>query len=104
MTNRIEKINELLKQELSKLFVLDFPGEIITINFIYTLTDLSLTKVFVSVSSGHQSVYDHLAGNSSEYRKKLASKLFIRKMPKLEIIKDEMQDAVEHIEQLLEKK
>jgi len=104
MSMRLEKINELLKQELSQLFVLDFPNEIITINFIHTLSNLSLTKVFISVMSEHQSVYDGLKNNSPEYRKTLAAKLYLRKMPLIEIHKDEMKESIEHIEEILEDK
>ena len=103
MTQRIDKVNELIKQELSIAFVLDFPGEIITINFLHTTPDLSLTKVYLSVTSGHQSVYDRLRKSSGEYRKLLADKLVLRKMPKIEIFKDEMQSEIEHIEELIQK-
>ena len=102
MSERLNKINELIKQELSMAFVFDFPGEFITINFIHTTADLSLTKIYVSVTSGHQSIYDGLKKKTSEYRKLLADKLVIRKIPKIEIIKDEMQSEIEHIEQIIE--
>jgi len=103
MSERIQKINELIKQELSMAFVFDFPGEIVTINFIHTAPDLSNSKIYISVTSGHQSIYDALKKKTGEYRKMLADKLFIRKIPKLEIIKDEMQSEIEHIEELIEK-
>jgi len=102
MASRLDKINELIKQELSLAFVFDFPGEIITINFIHTTPDLSLTRIFVSITSGHQSVYDKLRKNASDYRKLLAEKLVIRRVPKIEIIKDEMQSEIEHIERIIE--
>lgn len=103
MSQRIDKINELIKQELAMAFVFDFPGEIITINFLHTAPDLSNAKVYVSVTSGHQSVYDRLKKSSGDYRKLLADKLYIRKVPKIEIIKDEMKSEIEHIEELIEK-
>ncbi|MEI8060921.1 MAG: ribosome-binding factor A [Candidatus Berkelbacteria bacterium] len=103
MSQRIEKVNELIKQELSMAFVFDFPGEFITINFIHTAPDLSNTKIFVSVTSGHQSVYDALKKKTGEYRKLLADRLFIHKIPKIEIAKDQMQSEIEHIEELIEK-
>ncbi|MCX6810879.1 MAG: ribosome-binding factor A [Candidatus Berkelbacteria bacterium] len=103
MSQRLEKVNELIKQELSIAFVFDFPGEIITINFIHTAPDLSNSKIYVSVTSGHQSIYDGIKKKTGEYRKMLADKLFIRKIPKLEIVKDEMQSEIEHIEELIEK-
>lgn len=102
MSERLNKINELIKQELSMAFVFDFPGEIITINFLYTTADLSLSKIYVSVTSGRQSIYDGLRKKSAEYRKLLADKLVMRKIPKIEIIKDEMQSEIEHIEQIIE--
>ncbi len=103
MSKRIDKINELIKQELSKAFVFDFPGEIITVNFIHTNSDLSLSKIYLSVTSEHQSVYNNLQKKSGEYRKFLASELTLRKMPKIKIIKDEMKSQIEHIENIIEK-
>lgn len=104
MNQRIEKINELIKQELSLLFLMDFPGEIITINFLHTADDMSLTKVYVSVASEHQSVCGSFKKKEAEYRKALADKLVLRRVPKIEIIKDEMQGSVDRIERILEEK
>lgn len=104
MSQRIEKINELIKQELSLLFLVDFPGEIITINFLHTAADMSLTKVYVSVASEHQSVYGNIKKKEGEYRKALADKLVLRRVPKIEIIKDEMQGSIDRIESILKEK
>jgi ribosome-binding factor A len=101
MNQRIEKINELIKQELSLLFLVDFPGEIITINFLHTTADMLLTKVYVSVASEHQSVYASFKKKEGEYRKALADKLVLRRVPKIEIIKDEMQGSIDRIEEIL---
>ena len=82
----------------------DFPNEIISINFVYTNKDLSESKIYVNVYSGHQSVYDELKYLSGKFRKELAGKLFIRKIPKLQFIKDEKQGSIDRIEEILEKK
>jgi len=103
MTYRIEKINELISQQLSMIFLADFPGEIITINFIHTNPDLSESKIYLSVSSNHKSIYDELSAQAGEYRKILAEKLYLRKMPRLQFIRDEMQESVEKIEKILDK-
>ena len=81
----------------------DFPGEIITINFVHTTPDLALAKVYLLVSSDSPLVYQTLKNNANHYRHELADKLFLRKMPKIEIIQDEMQDQVDRIEQILDK-
>lgn len=100
----MEKINELLRQQLSLLLFQDFPDEIVSINFVYTDKDLSESKIYITVDSGHQSVYNELKFQSSKYRKELSDKLFIRRIPKLLFIKDEKQSDVDRIEEILEKK
>ena len=104
MSHRIEKINELIKQELSKLFLLDFPGEIITINFILTNSDLSESKIYLEISSGNKEIFSELCTRTPEYRKFLAEKLYIRKMPRLIFIHNKISDSTDRIEQLLENK
>jgi len=101
---RIEKINKLIKQQLLELFFIDFPNEFITINFVFTKSDLSESKIFVSASSGHQTIYNKLNLLAGKYRKILAEKFYIRKMPRLIFEKDEMQGTVERIERILDKK
>ena len=85
------------------LFVLDFPGEFITINFIHTKGDLSESKFFVVVSSNHQSVYEKLEIKAAQYRQELSSKLYLRRMPKLIFVRDEMGDDIDRVERLLNK-
>ena len=104
MNYRIEKINKLIGQELSMLFLADFPGEIITINFIHTSSDLSELKIYLDISSNHKRIFDDISSKAGEYRRILAKKLYIRKMPRLIFIHDQMQGAVERIEKILEKK
>lgn len=101
MNQRIDKINELIKQQLSELIFTDFPDEIVSINFIYTTNDLSDSKIFVSVASGHESVYSALRTQSGKYRKILANKLYLRKMPRLLFEKDEAVETIDRIQRIL---
>jgi len=102
MSHRLEKINELILQQLTMLIRDDFPGEIITINFVFTNTDLSESKIYLDIASGNDRVFTELVANSNEYRRALAEKLFLRKMPKLTFIRDKMQDSVDRIEKILQ--
>ena len=104
MSLRISRINELISQQLSLLFHQDFPSEIISINFISTTPDLTESKIFISIASGHQSIYNQIISSSSKYWKELSNKIEIRKLPKLLIIKDEMQNDIARVEELLERK
>lgn len=104
MSHRIEKVNELIKQQLLLLVHDDFPDEIISINFINTTKDLSETTIYVSVLSDHNSVYEELHNSEGRYWKILSKKLCIRKLPKINIIRDTMRDKIFKIEEILEKK
>jgi len=104
VSHRIEKINELISQQLSMLFSADFPGEIITINFIHTNSDLSESKIYLDVTSNRKTIFAELFANAGIYRKILAQKLYIKRMPRLIFIQDQMQRAIERVEKLLEKK
>ncbi|MCX6812705.1 MAG: ribosome-binding factor A [Candidatus Berkelbacteria bacterium] len=101
MNFRIERLNELLKQKLLTKFLFDFHDEIISINFIHTEKDLSSAKIYISVASNKQSIYDAVIKSAGKYGREIASEQYIRKFPKLIFIRDEMQDAVERVEQIL---
>lgn len=101
MAHRIPKINELIKQKLAGLFAIDFPDQIIVINFIHTSSDLSLSKIFLSVSSGPKTIYKEISNNAGKYRHILAKELYIRKVPRLVFIKDEMQGTIDRIDKIL---
>jgi len=83
------------------LMSLDFPGEFITINFIHTKSDLSESKIYIKVSSNHQSVYEKIFSHAAKYRQELSSKLFLRHTPKLRFMRDEMGDDIDRVERLL---
>lgn len=101
MPHRIEKINELIKQKLAELLLIDFPSQIIDINFVYTKPDLSESTIFISVSSGQQSIYKEINRSAGKYRKNLANNLYIRKMPKLVFKKDSSQGSINRIDEIL---
>jgi len=104
MSYRIERVNELIKEQLTELVHADFPDEIISINFINTSADLSQAKIFFSVASERESVYKAVISNSWRYWKVMSKKIKIRRLPKLILLKDDMKADIERIEELMEKK
>jgi len=104
MSYRIERVNELIKEQLMELIHADFPDEIISINFISTVSDLSESKIFFSIASEHSSTYREVISSSWRYWKVMSKKIKIRRLPKLLLIKDDMKADIEKIEALIEKK
>jgi len=104
MSYRIERVNELIKEQLTELVHADFPDEIVTINFINTAADLSQAKIFFSVTSERVSIYKEVISNSWKYWRVMSKKIKIRRLPKIILIKDEMKSDIERIEELIEKK
>lgn len=104
MSYRIERVNELIKEQLTELVHADFPDEIISINFINTSADLSQAKIFFSVVSERKSVYKAAISNSWKYWKAMSKKIKIKRLPKLILLKDDMKADIEKIEELIEKK
>jgi len=90
--NRIEKINEFLKKELSKIILkeIGFPRDIlVTITSVKTFKDLSECKVFVSVFPEKETKKVLEILNRSWYglHQLLNKVLKIRRVPKLSFLK-----------------
>lgn len=94
-------MNELIKQELIKQIHVEFPTECITINFVDTKKDLSVSKVFYSVFPEKESIYRQINTSSSRYWTILSNKIQIRRLPKLVMIRDKFKDQVDKIEKIL---
>lgn len=102
MSFRIQRVNELISQELLKLFSADFPGEIISINFVNTQKDLSIARIYFSVLSENKSVYNKIISRSNKYWQELSKKIIIKRLPRLYLIRDEKKEQIEEIEKLIE--
>ncbi len=96
MTRRMERVNQLIRDELSQLipaqmknFGLDM---MVTVTEVVTTSDLSSARVFVSVlgtPEEKKEVLAKLSGSAGFFRKELASRLFIRKVPEILFRADE---------------
>lgn len=104
MPHRIIQINEQIKKELKKILHQDFPNEIIEVNFVNTKKDLSCSDIYFTVLSNHKSIYDQILSSSGRYWKMLSKKIILRRLPKLNFIKDVMKDDIERIETIISEK
>lgn len=106
MSRRMERVNQLIRDELSQLIRRHLKDSVsssmVTVTEVVTSADLGSAKVFISVLGGPQEkkeVFDKLSGAASFFRHELASRLFIRKVPELLFRGDE---SIERGSRLLE--
>ena len=106
MPNRIVKVNELIKQQVSEILVRDLslkPGLFITIAKVDTSKDLRYTQVFVSVFPEKEAQYAMNAIKNEAYsiQKKLYKKLNLKPLPKLEFRLDTTESQADEVEKIL---
>jgi len=108
MSRRIEKINELLKQEISSLILreLDFKRDvIITVTKVETYSDLNKARVGISILpfSKSEQVLKILNAKNSEIQRLLNQKLKMKIVPKIKFKLDSSAEKISRVEQLLKK-
>jgi ribosome-binding factor A len=87
MSKRIDQIKKEIERNLLVLFNNQYFPTLITITDIHLEPDLSLAKVYLSTND--RKCFQKIAGNKSNYRKILAKKLRLRRMPDIEFIYDD---------------
>lgn len=108
MSKRINRVNQLIKQTLSKLLLkeLDFEKDVfITLTRVETASDLSKTSVFISVIPEEKIklVLRFLDRNIYHLQQKMNKKLVMKRVPKI-IFKQETKTAeADRVEKLLDK-
>lgn len=107
MTQRILKINKLIKQELGKIILtdVDFPRDIIlTITKVDTSADLHYADVFISVLPDEKSIEikEMIEENIYFIQGRLNRKLFMKPLPRIRFIIDRSGEYVEKIGKIIE--
>ena len=107
-SQRIQKINELLKRELGRIILkeLEFPREtLITITNVESSPDLREAKVWVSVIPGNQIslALRVLKKDIYNLQKKLDKRLKMRPIPRIEFLKESKLGEAQKIEEILDK-
>ena len=104
---KIERINHMIMEEISKIIMLEVKDEdikFITITGCDTSTDLSYCKIYFTVldKERKEKVLKALDKASSFIRSELAKRIDIRHTPELKFIYDESIEYGEHIDELLD--
>lgn len=108
MSKRIEKVNQLIKETLSKIIKerLSLKNTVfLTIVKVDTSRDLRYSKVFLSVFPETDSNYikETLRKEKARIHKELHGKLFMKPLPKLRFVIDETQGKISEIDKIFDK-
>ena len=105
---RIERLNDAIQEEISKILMLEVKDahiQFVTITGVETTNDLSYAKVYVTVLNQEkkEQTLDALNKAAPFIRSKLAERIEIRHTPELKFIYDTSIEYGNHIEQVIEK-
>ena len=104
---RIEKLQELIKQEVGKMLLYDIKDP--RIGFV-TVTDVEMTgdlreaKIFVSIMGNDEQIKDTMEGLQSALgfvRREIGKRIRLRFTPEISFAPDKSLDYSEHIQKLL---
>jgi len=108
MSERIQKVNELIKRELSQIILreMNFPRDVlVTIIKVATSSDLSLASIYISVipSEKTKKIVHDLKKNIYNLQQLLNKRLRMRPIPKIRFLEERGTSEAEKIEQIFEK-
>ena len=109
MAHRVERVNSLIRQEISQLLQRQIKdprlGNFIAVTEVSTSPDLKYAKVFVSHIGSEeekQETLSALASASGFFRRELAKHLKLRNIPELSFRWDDSIKRGDHLLQLIE--
>jgi len=109
MAHRIERVNSLIRQEISELLRRQVKdprlGNLIAITDVSTSSDLRHARVFVSRIGNEeekQETLTVLAAASGFFRNELAKRLRLRRIPELSFQRDDSIERGEHLLRLID--
>jgi ribosome-binding factor A len=109
MTRRTERLNDLLREEISELLQREVKdprlGCFLTVTRVNTSADLRYAKVFVSIMGSDEEKNEALKGLASAtgfFQRKLLGRLSIRRMPQLSFHKDDSIERAAHVLHLMQ--
>jgi ribosome-binding factor A len=107
MTERIKKINQLLKRELSQIILreIEFPGALVTLTRVETSSNLIESKIFISIipESKQKEFFDQMKYNVWHIQQLLNKRLKMRPTPKIIFLAEKQTAQAGNIENVLEK-
>ena len=108
MSNRIERLDELIRQVLGRIILEeeDFgPGVLVTIMKVQTSDDVLHSNVFLSVypTEKGEGVLERLNRHIFNLQQLLNKKLEMRPVPKIRFVLDKTEAEAQELEELMEK-
>ncbi|MGD0576908.1 MAG: 30S ribosome-binding factor RbfA [Candidatus Staskawiczbacteria bacterium] len=106
MSNRLEKINSLLKREIAKILLRDFafnPNILVTLTRVDTSSNLIEAKVYISVYPEEKSagILNALQKSVYDVQYKINRTLRQRPIPKIKFVKETEISKAGRVEELL---
>ena len=104
---RIEKLQELIKQEMSKMLLTDLKDpriRFVTVTDVEMTGDLREAKIYVSIMGGEEQVKNSLEGLNSALgfvRREIGQRVRLRFTPEISFALDTSLDYGDHIQKLL---
>lgn len=107
MSERIYKINDLIRTHLNDIILKDLSlkeGVFLTISKVDTANDLRYTRVFISIFPAKETSYGMKTLEKEIYniQGKLNKKLHLKVLPKITFIADKTESTADEIEKLLQ--
>ena len=109
MTHRIERVNNLIRREISELLQRQVKdprlGSFVAVTEVSTSSDLRYAKVFVSCMGSEEEKQEMLRGLEAAtgfFRNKLARNLRLRRIPELSFHWDDSIERGAHLLQLID--
>ena len=91
MSRRLDRVNELLKREISAVVQreFEFKGSLVTVNAVEVAPDLKEARVFVGVMGGRETgVIERLSQNRGLIQSKVSKRVVLRNTPVLTFVQD----------------
>jgi len=108
MSKRIQRVNALIKRELSQLILkeFDFPLDIlVTLTRVETTSDLRDTNVWISIipDEKNKKIIEILDKNIYFLQQKLNKRLKMRPLPRIKFLEEKKTKEAGRVEEILEK-
>lgn len=112
MSHRIDKVEHLIKEEISLIFLYKLQDKFqissfgfITVTSVKVSPDLKIAKIYISVmeKEKREAALERIKSASGYIRSELASRIRIKFVPELKFFIDDTLDYVEKIEGLIKK-
>ncbi len=106
-SKRLDRVNELIKQELSKILEENFRKKdvLITVSYVKTSPDLKIAKAYISIFPFFQVgvIMEGLKEKLPRFQQILNEKVQLKYIPKIELFPDESLEYEEKMEGLFKK-